>query len=33
VRTGWRVLRFANDMLVNRPQYVPGMIRAALGES
>jgi len=33
VRTGWRVLRFTYDMLVNRPQYVLDMIRAALAES
>lgn len=33
VRTGWRVLRFTYDMLVNRPQYVLDMIRAALADS
>lgn len=33
VRTGWRVLRFTYEMLVNRPQYVLDMICAALAGS
>lgn len=33
VRTGWRVLRFTYEMLVNRPQYVLDMILAALARS
>lgn len=33
VRTGWRVLRFTYDMLVNRPEYVLDLICAALAES
>ena len=32
VRTGWRVLRFTYEMLVNRPQYVIDQIRAALAD-
>jgi len=33
VRAGWRVLRFTYAMLVNHPDYVVGVIRAALADA
>lgn len=33
VRAGWRVLRFTYAMLVNEPEYVIALIRAALAEA
>ena len=33
VRAGWRVLRFTYAMIVNHPDYVVGLIRAALADA